>query len=291
MKTNSSEDNAHKQRRSNSVIPLLELLQTIQFNQTQRLQLREICSELLKSLANNQDRTTISEYIQQLASLINENFDHIEDNPNAASMVFNLLKLLCIDEATSQQIQSEFGALESLQAKDLRRLANLLNAKLNSPVEVAKINAAIHPILEQLAVMSDSNGAVKAIQKRFQQDDPEKWTELLTDLFKAIADSLRQLKQEKGEQKKFLVNVAQQLSEVSKFVVADQLDHQTDHSEANSLQAFVQEGMTMIRQSFGAASDLNQLKTDISANIEAALTTLLVESISAIKSPKSAISN
>ena len=54
----------NKQRRSDPIMLMLELLQGIHFNKTQRQQLREICSELLKSVANGQDREMVSRYIK-----------------------------------------------------------------------------------------------------------------------------------------------------------------------------------------------------------------------------------
>ena len=58
-------------RRSDPILLMLELLQSIHFDKAQRAQLREICSELLKSVASGQDRERISLYISQLAALIN----------------------------------------------------------------------------------------------------------------------------------------------------------------------------------------------------------------------------
>jgi hypothetical protein len=64
-----------KSRRSDPIMLMLELLQNIHFDAAQRDQLKQICSELLISVASGHDRDSISVYIQKLSALINENFD------------------------------------------------------------------------------------------------------------------------------------------------------------------------------------------------------------------------
>ena len=87
-----------KQRRSDPIMLMLELLQNIHFSATQRGQLKTICSELLVSVANGHDRDSVSVYIQKLSSLINENFDNLDSDSKSARIVLQLLDLLDLGE-------------------------------------------------------------------------------------------------------------------------------------------------------------------------------------------------
>lgn len=97
-----------KQRRSDPIMLMLELLQNIHFSAAQRGQLKSICSELLVSVANGHDRDSVSVYIQKLSSLINENFDNLDSDSKSARIVLQLLDLLDLGEPRGEQIREQF---------------------------------------------------------------------------------------------------------------------------------------------------------------------------------------
>ncbi len=98
-----------KNQRSDPIMLMLELLQNIHFSATQRGQLREICSELLKSVARGHDRDSVSVYIQQLSALINENFDNLDKDTRTSEIVLQLLNLLDLKEPGGSEIRGQFS--------------------------------------------------------------------------------------------------------------------------------------------------------------------------------------
>ena len=105
-----------KSRRSDPIMLMLELLQNIHFDTSQRGQLKDICSDLLKSVANGHDSDSVSVYIQKLSELINENFDNINSvsqSPKAGEapidqLLTSLLERLALlqgADSSAQEIQ------------------------------------------------------------------------------------------------------------------------------------------------------------------------------------------
>jgi diguanylate cyclase len=125
-------------------------------------------------------------------------------------------------------------------------------------------------LLERLAIVQGNSETTQEIQIRVQQGvDDEKWPDTLNDIVNSISDSLKKLDQEKRELEDFIVNVTEQLGEITRVISEDHRDHQSSHKDAQSLHDFVQEGMSLIQRNFQSSSNLQELKSEISKNIDA----------------------
>ncbi len=258
-----------KSRRSDPIMLMLELLQNIHFDAAQRGQLKQICSELLISVANGHDRDSVSVYIQKLSALINENFDNPGGDTKTVKILFRLLDMLSLDEARSAKFRDQLGSIREFQDQELQALAGLINEQLGSSSKDSSIDAVMTTLLERLAIVQGSNGVAHEIQTRLHEGvDDEQWPDTLNEIVCSISDSLKKLDQEKRELEDFIVNVTAQLGEITEVISADHQDHQSDHKDAQSLHQFVQQGMSLMQKNFQSTSDLQELKFEISKNID-----------------------
>jgi diguanylate cyclase len=258
-----------KQRRSDPIMLMLELLQNIHFNATQRGQLKAICSELLVSVANGHDRDSVSVYIQKLSSLINENFDNIDSNSKSARIVLQLLDLLDLGEPQGEQIREQFRGTREFREQELKLLANSINAQVNASAKSSSIDQVMTTLLERLAIVQGINGAAQEIQARVDEGfDEDQWPETLNDIVTSISDSLKNLDHEKRELEGFIVKVTAQLGEVTQVVSEDQREQQSNHADGLALQNFVQEGMSLIQKNVQSTNDLQELKLEICKNVD-----------------------
>ena len=221
-----------KQRRSDPIMLMLDLLQNIHFSATQRGQLKAICSELLVSVANGHDRDSVSVYIQKLSSLINENFDNIDSNSKSARIVLQLLDLLDLGEPQGEQIREQFRGTREFREQELKLLANSINTQVNSSAKDSSIDQVMTTLLERLAIVQGVNGAAQEIQARVDEGfDEDQWPETLNDVVTSISDSLKNLDHEKRELEGFIVKVTAQLGEVTQTVSEDQREQQSNHAD------------------------------------------------------------
>jgi len=132
-----------KPRRSDPILLMLELLQNVHFDQAQRGQLKEICSELLISVAKGHDRDSVSIYIQKLSALINENFDDLDADGRTVEVLFQLLDLLGLDDDSSRQFRVTLSEVRQIQQRELQQLADLINAQQGSGRPGASIDDVI----------------------------------------------------------------------------------------------------------------------------------------------------
>ncbi|MDJ0778636.1 MAG: GGDEF domain-containing protein [Gammaproteobacteria bacterium] len=255
-----------KSRRSDPIMLMLELLQGIHFNIDQRAHLREICSELLKSVAGGHDREKISTYVQQLAALINENFDNV-DQDRSVAVVMRLLDLLELEPACSLQVQEKFAHLENFEEAELQNLARMLNLQLVGKPDDSSIDEVMTTLLERLAIVQGNDGSAQAIQTRIHENGEENWADTLNDIVNSVSASLKRLDSEKKELEAFIVHVTTQLGEITESVADGHRDHCSDHEDAQSLHNFVEDGMALIQKNFQSASDLHELKASIADNI------------------------
>ena len=219
-----------KPHRSDPVMLMLELLQNIHFDATQRDQLKEICSELLISVANGHDRDSISVYIQKLSALINENFDNLGDDTKTAKILFRLLDMFALDETSSSKMHEQLSDIREFRDQELQSLADLVNAQLGSGSQDSSIDEVMTTLLERLAIVQGSNSAAQEIQTRVHEGvDDEQWPDTLNEIVTSISDSLKKLDQEKRDLEDFIVNVTEQLGEMTEVMSVDHKDHQSDH--------------------------------------------------------------
>ncbi len=257
-----------RQRRSDPFKLMLELLQNIHFDAEQRGQLKQICSDLLLSVANDDDRDSINAYIQKLAALINENFDAPRTDSNTSQILFRLLDMLTLDQNHAAKLRQTLGEIVNYRDSELQTLADLLNQQLGSDMGDS-IDDVMTTLLERLAIVQGVNSSAQDIQTRIHEGiDHEKWPDTLNDIVKSIAESLSKLEREKHELENFIVNVTDQLGEITQVVSEGHEDHQSDHQDTQSLHSMMQEGMGLIQKSFRLTGNLQELKNTISMNIE-----------------------
>lgn len=260
---------ASKQRRSDPIMFLLELLHGIHFDKSQRQHLREICSDLLKSVAQDHDRDVITGYIHQLAALINENFDNLEVTSNSSKIVFQLLDLLDLDAARRNGIHTLLQQADEFREAELQQLADLINDQLGGNSGDTSIDQVMSTLLERLAIVQGANDEITQIQAKISDGvDGEAWVETLNDIVGTVSDSLQKLDREKRELEAFIVNVTEQLGEITDLIAEDHKDHQSDHDDTQSLHSFVREGMNLIQKNFQTSTDLKQLKDAIGENLD-----------------------
>lgn len=258
-----------RQRRSDPIMLMLELLQNIHFSATQRGQLKTICSELLVSVANGHDRDSVSVYIQKLSSLINENFDNLDSDSKSARIVLQLLDLLDLGEPRGEQIREQFRGTSEFREQELKLLADSINAQINPSAKGSSIDQVMTTLLERLAIVQGVDGAAQDIQARVDEGfDDNQWPGTLNDIVTSISDSLKNLDHEKRELEDFIVKVTDQLGEVTRTVSEDQREQQSNHADGLALQNYVQEGMSLIQKNVQSTNDLQELKLEICKNVD-----------------------
>lgn len=258
-----------KSRRSDPVMLMLELLQNIHFNATQRGQLKDICSDLLISVANGHDRDSVSAYIQKLSVLINENFGSNNIKGTSPSSILPLLQLLDLDESTSEKARALTGDTGEVREQELNALASLINTQINSNSTGVQSDQMMTTLLEKLALIQGADSATQEIQARVHEGvDDEQWTDTLNDIVNSISSSLKNLEQEKRELENFIVKVTEQLGDVTQAINEDQKDQESNYEDARSLQGFVKEGIKLIQKNSQSSNNLQELKSEISKSID-----------------------
>ena len=258
-----------KSRRSDPVMLMLELLQNIHFNATQRAQLKDICSDLLISVANGHDRDSVSAYIQKLSVLINENFGSNSIKGTSPGSILPLLQLLDLDKSTLEKARALTGDTGEVREQELNALASLINTQINSNSNGTQSDQMMTTLLEKLALIQGADSATQEIQTRVHEGvDDEQWTDTLNDIVNSISSSLKNLEQEKRELENFIVKVTEQLGDVTQAINEDQKDQESNYEDAKSLQGFVQEGIELIQKNSQSCNDLQELKSEISKNID-----------------------
>ncbi len=153
-----------KQRRSDPILLILELLQNIHFSTQQRGQLKDICSELLVSVANGHDHDSVSVYIQKLSVLINENFDNINSAKDASidQVMTTLLERLAVVQGAdsgTQEIQTRVHeSVDKEQWTDtLNDIVNSISGSLkNLEQEKHELENFILKVTEQLGEVTQA---------------------------------------------------------------------------------------------------------------------------------------
>ena len=255
---------------------LLELLQSIEFTDDQRARLKPICSDLLKALANGSNRASIKSHILSLSALISENFS-VPEAPEKTSpsdaIVLELIGLLGLDESTQQLIDANFSKVEKFTKNELNSLAQIVKAKIlpaeSSSNENNAINEVLTTLLERLIVVQGSGHSASALQSRVLDGiEDSQWPETLEKIVSSITDTLSKLNEEKLELETFIINVTEQLGQITEVIVADREDHQSNRKDRQSLQSLMRESVQTIQNKVESASDILQLKTVVVHNID-----------------------
>ena len=131
------------------------------------------------------------------------------------------------------------------------------------------IDDVVSKLLERLSIIKDANDAnLKLKAKVMNGAEDTIWPETLTESVASISDTLIKLNQEKSELENFIVNVTEQLGELTQVVSEEREVQLSEHQEAISLQNFMQTGMAKISDNVDTAEDISQLKTAIAKNID-----------------------
>jgi len=252
---------------------LLELLQSIKFKDNQREQLKLICSELLKALAHGNTAADIKTHILSLSALINDNFAVPEKAKASDNIVLELIRLLDLGEATQQVINANFSDIQSFSKSELNALASIVNKRIlsseESGAENNTINEVLTTLLERLIVVQGSGHSASALQSRVLNGIEEnQWPETLDEIVNSITDTLGKLNKEKLELESFIINVTEQLGQITDVITADREDHQLDHEDRQSLHNLMQERVQTIHKKVESASDILQLRTVVVHNID-----------------------
>ena len=259
-----------KKQRSDPVLLLLELLQNIHFSSSQRTDLKLICSDLLKAIAGGQDRDTMARYITRLAALINENFDNSQPLENSVDVVFQLIRLLDIDEPGRRQIELEYSDKKALVKEELQDLAKVINSHFSSTGDdSSSIEHVISNLLDELAIIQGASDVTRKIQAKVSDGvEDNNWAGTLNEIVASISDTLKKLNQDKRELENFIMNVTEQLGEITRVITEDHEDHLSEHEETISLHSLMQEGVAKIRDNVDTAEDISQLKNAVAKNID-----------------------
>lgn len=265
-----STDIAIKKQRTDPVLLLLELLQKINFSSSQRTDLRLICSDLLKAVARGQDRDTLAGYATQLAVLINENFDNQAAQEYSSKIIFQLIRLLSIDDQGREKIEQKYADKKTLVNEELQDLAGILNTHFSGSADNRdSIDEVISTLLERLSLIQGTSDATSKIKaKVFDGVEDNNWPETLNEIVASISETLRKLNQDKRELENFIMNVTRQLGEITQVITEDHEDHLSEHRETVSLQSLMQEGVAKIKDNVETAEDISQLKFTIAKNID-----------------------
>jgi diguanylate cyclase len=263
-------DGSDKKQRSDPIKLLLKLLQNIHFSKSQRSNLELICSDLLKSVARGEDPNTLEGYVARLGVLINENFDNREAQEYSADIVFQLIRLLNIENQGREKIERDFAQKNILVQDELQNLANVINTHFSGVNDNRNsIDEVVSTLLEKLSVIqgaSDTTSKIKA--KVFDGVEESNWSETLNEIVESISETLKKLNQDKRELENFIMSVTEQLGEISQVIAEDHEDHLSEHRETVSLQSLMHEGVADIRNNVDTAEDISQLKSAIAKNID-----------------------
>ena len=259
-----------RQRRADPVVLMLELLQNIHFDANQRVQLKEICSELLLSVANGRDRDSIRGYIQKLAALINENFDDLEADSRAAQIFVRLIDLLALDRETAASLHAQLRDIRKIQQQELRSLADTLNQRLGAAGSDQSIDTVMTTLLDRLSIITGESNANQEVQARIAEGiEPEDWPSALNPIVNSVVASLKRLETEKRELERFIIGVTEQLGEITEVISADRDDNRSTDADARSLHQLVTDGIALMQKKSDSASNLSELKVTIGNNIDA----------------------
>ena len=265
-----SSDFSIKKQRSGPVLLLLELLQKINFSSSQSTDLKLICSELLKAVARGEEWDTLTGYANRLAVLINENFDNQQAQAYSAQIVFQLIHLLNIDDQGREEIEHKYTNKNTLVGEELQDLARILNTHFSGSVDNRySIDEVISTLLERLSLIQGTGDTTSKIKAKVLDGvEDNNWPENLNEIVASISETLRKLNRDKRELENFIMNVTEQLGEITQVITEDHEDHLSEHRETVSLQSLMQESVAKIRDNVDTAEDIGQLKFTIAKNID-----------------------
>jgi len=200
-----------------------------------------------------------------------------------------IARLCTVGQGLDKNLDQQLELIQSLsrdkqdqklasEIENLDRFASSPEAGDNAPVKKQpsdpgiikdSIDAVISRLLERLSIIQSASDANRKMQaKILGAAEDTIWPESLSEDVALISDTLNKLNQEKLELENFIINVTEQLGELTQVVTADQEDQLSEHREALSLQILMQEGMAKISDNVNTTEDISQLKSAIAKNID-----------------------
>ncbi len=248
---------------------LSELLKKLKLNPDQQSDLRGIGSDLLKSIAENQGINKVNQQLARLTALINDSCTVVSPDELGTEIVFQLERLLDIDEHGREQMDKRCQSRKSIPGRELKNLAKIINAQINTNgTEGKSITAAISSLLVKLSEVERAPIPTSNIQARLNEEiKGDQWQEILEDVATSIAQTLDQISNEKHQLEGLIVKITEHFSDLTQYIAASYKDHLSDHQEILSLQQLMQEGVAKIEENVNSAQDISLLKSIATSNI------------------------
>lgn len=264
-----ADDAPDENQNADAASVLSELLRKLKLNPDQQSDLRGIGSDLLKSIAKNQGINKVNQQLARLTALINDSCTAASPDDLGTEIVYQLVRLLDIDENGRQQIEKRCQSSKSVTDRELKILAKIINAQINTNgTEGKSINAAISSLLVRLSEVEHAPISTSNIQARLDGEiKGDQWQEILEDIATTIAQTLDQLSDEKHQLEDLIVNITGHFSDLTQFIAESYDDHLSEHQEILSLQQLMQEGVTKIEENVNSAQDISLLKSIVTTNI------------------------
>ena len=268
----SLDDNNHQpaQNQDTDTVSVLgELLHKLQFNPQQQADFELIGSDLLKTISDNQESDKIHRQLGKLSDFINGKIGTEGPDDTGAEIIFQLIHLLTIDEDSRGQIDQQFQGIKSIDDQELKNLAEIINAQIDSTENLGNsIAEAVSSLLAKLSKTRGAPASVSKIQSRIKDGiKHELWPRILDEVATSISQTLDSLCGEKHELENLIVKVTEQISELSQFVFENHETHLSDHQDALSLQQLMRNGVAKIEEDVNSAQDIDQLKKVVTSNI------------------------
>ena len=170
------------------------------------------------------------------------------------------------DEKLASEIEILVQNANSLEANSNASNENLPK---NPGIIKKSIDDVVSRLLERLSIIQDASDANRKLKVKVMDGAEDTiWPETLTESVASISDTLNQLNQEKSELEDFIVNVTDQLGDLTQVVTEEREEQMYGHREAISLQNLMKEGMAKISDNVDAAENISQLKSAIAKNID-----------------------
>lgn len=268
-----TEDNATpagSASQSDALKLMQELLQAIRFSSDQADILKTICSDLQKSVAHTGDQEIIKGHIGKLANLINDNFDSKQSNALVATKFRDFFSQLNLDNANRADVDQALENSTTFVNDELQSLADIINSNiLTQESKDTSINHIMTLLLERLSIVQGPGEAMRALQAKISDGiEGHQWPATLEQIVSSISLAIKKINDEKRELENFIKSVTQQLGQITNIVTEDHEDHLSSHNDSLDLQVLMQKKVQLIKSNVDTASDINQLKVDVSKNIE-----------------------
>ncbi len=257
-----------------SMLLLMETLQEINLNTDQQQRLKPLCADLLKSVATKAKGSKLTPevtgQIKQISALINENREREDDTQPSHSLVTQLIGLLNLSAEASTEINQILDNNRELQQAELAALANTINTFFESnTIGQIPIDVAITQLLNRLGDVDGMDNVVNELRNKISDSPTEdQWIDSITLIVESISIALQQLDHDKRELEGFIVNITNQLGQLSELIEVDLQEKSDEHDHAREFHDYLHEGINSLEAGFRASSNLDDLKESISHNIQ-----------------------